>query len=258
MAKQLRAEQTRTTIIEAAAQMFDRQGFGSTSLSDIVARGGITKGALYFHFASKEALARAVIARQHQLSVNAAERLLARGLPGLETVLRTPFLLAEQVLTDPVARAGVRLTLEGGTLRNPVDGPYEEWTGVLAEQLRRGVRELDVRPAVDPDACARFVLSAFIGVQTVAQVLESPGHLPARLQEMWEVLIPGLALPRRCAHHRDLAARLADRLARSAAVAGVAPAPSPAPLPGPLPVPSAVPSPAPWPTTAAVAVGGVV
>lgn len=115
-----------------------------------------------------------------------------------------------------------------------------------------------MRPAVDPDACARFVLSAFIGVQTVAQVLESPGHLPARLQEMWEVLIPGLALPRRCAHHRDLAARLADRLARSAAVAGVAPAPSPAPLPGPLPVPSAVPSPAPWPTTAAVAVGGVV
>lgn len=143
MAKQLRAEQTRTTIIEAAAQMFDRQGFGSTSLSDIVARGGITKGALYFHFASKEALARAVIARQHQLSVNAAERLLARGLPGLETVLRTPFLLAEQVLTDPVARAGVRLTLEGepcgirstdrtrngpASSRSSCDGACGSWT----------------------------------------------------------------------------------------------------------------------------------
>ncbi|MFE3114216.1 ScbR family autoregulator-binding transcription factor [Kitasatospora indigofera] len=235
MAKQPRAEQTRTTIIEAAAQMFDRQGFGSTSLSDIVTRGGITKGALYFHFVSKDELARAVIARQHQRSADAAERLLSRNLPGLETVLRAPFVLAEQVLTDPVARAGVRLTLEGGTLRNPVGGPFEEWTGVLAEQLRQGVRELDVRPAVDPDACARFVLSSFTGVHLAARALESPGHLPARLQEMWEVLIPGLAQPRRCAHHRDLAARLTDRLARSAAVAGVpaVPPPGPSPLPSP-------------------------
>ncbi|GHH73818.1 TetR family transcriptional regulator [Kitasatospora indigofera] len=247
MAKQPRAEQTRTTIIEAAAQMFDRQGFGSTSLSDIVTRGGITKGALYFHFVSKDELARAVIARQHQRSADAAERLLSRNLPGLETVLRAPFVLAEQVLTDPVARAGVRLTLEGGTLRNPVAGPFEEWTGVLAEQLRRGVRELDVRPAVDPDACARFVLSSFTGVHLVARALESPGHLPARLLEMWEVLIPGLAQPRRCAHHRDLAARLTDRLARSAAVAGVPAVPPAVPPPGPSPLPS--------PATAGAAAG---
>ncbi|MCX5213168.1 ScbR family autoregulator-binding transcription factor [Kitasatospora sp. NBC_00240] len=249
MAKQPRAEQTRATIIEAAAQMFDRQGFGSTSLSDIVARGGITKGALYFHFASKEELARAVIALQHQLSVNAAERLLSRNLPGFETVLRTPFVLAEQVLTDPVARAGVRLTLDGGTLRKPVAGPYEEWTGVLAEQLRRGVRELDVRPPADPDACARFVLSSFTGVQLVAQVPASPGHLPARLQEMWEVLIPGLVHPRRCAHYRDLAARLADRLARSAAVAGPAPATAPVPSPATATVAATT-------AVAATAVGG--
>ncbi|CAM5687686.1 hypothetical protein SCALM49S_09773 [Streptomyces californicus] len=55
MARQLRAEQTRSTIITAAADLFDRRGYESTSLSDIVEHVQVTKGALYFHFAAKEA-----------------------------------------------------------------------------------------------------------------------------------------------------------------------------------------------------------
>ena len=56
-ARQERAEVTREAILEGAAEAFDAAGFGSTSLSDISQRAGVTKGALYFHFPSKEALA---------------------------------------------------------------------------------------------------------------------------------------------------------------------------------------------------------
>lgn len=64
MARQVRAEQTRATIITAAADLFDRQGYESTSLSDIVEHAHVTKGALYFHFAAKEDLAHAILELQ--------------------------------------------------------------------------------------------------------------------------------------------------------------------------------------------------
>lgn len=44
MARQVRAEKTRATIITAAADLFDRQGYEATSLSDIVEHARVTKG----------------------------------------------------------------------------------------------------------------------------------------------------------------------------------------------------------------------
>ncbi|MGH8997170.1 MAG: TetR/AcrR family transcriptional regulator [Acidimicrobiales bacterium] len=43
-------------LLGAARQLFGDQGYGATSLEEIVARAGVTKGALYHHFADKEAL----------------------------------------------------------------------------------------------------------------------------------------------------------------------------------------------------------
>src|SRR3954454_24421904 len=94
MARQLRAEQTRAAIITAAADLFDRHGYESTSLSDIVAHAKVTKGALYFHFAAKEDLARAIL----QLNATAAKTLVAeiegRGCSSLEALIRTTFGIA--------------------------------------------------------------------------------------------------------------------------------------------------------------------
>ncbi len=78
MARQLRAEQTRATIITAAADLFDRHGYESTSLSDIVAHARVTKGALYFHFAAKEDLAHAILELQSRTSRRLARDLDAR------------------------------------------------------------------------------------------------------------------------------------------------------------------------------------
>ena len=57
--RQSRSEVTRGKIIDAAVEMFNDGGYSSTGLGDIVERTGMTKGALYHHFNSKEALAAA-------------------------------------------------------------------------------------------------------------------------------------------------------------------------------------------------------
>ncbi|MEJ8643270.1 TetR family transcriptional regulator [Streptomyces sp. MS1.HAVA.3] len=55
---------TRRAILEAAAVVFEERGYGAAKLTDIVTLAHVTKGALYFHFDSKEDLAQAVIDAQ--------------------------------------------------------------------------------------------------------------------------------------------------------------------------------------------------
>jgi AcrR family transcriptional regulator len=60
---------TRAALLQAARELFGEQGYVDTSNDQIVARAGVTKGALYHHFAGKEALFRAVF-EQVQLEVS--------------------------------------------------------------------------------------------------------------------------------------------------------------------------------------------
>jgi AcrR family transcriptional regulator len=53
-------EVTRQALLGAARATFGSQGYAATSLDEIVAAAGVTKGALYHHFADKESLFRAV------------------------------------------------------------------------------------------------------------------------------------------------------------------------------------------------------
>ena len=56
-------EATRTKIMDASERLILGQGFAATSIDEIIGRVGITKGAFFYHFPSKNALAMALIER---------------------------------------------------------------------------------------------------------------------------------------------------------------------------------------------------
>lgn len=64
-------EATRLALIAAARQLFVERGYAETATPDIVSAAGVTRGALYHHFADKRALFRAVV--QHEAAAVAAE-----------------------------------------------------------------------------------------------------------------------------------------------------------------------------------------
>jgi AcrR family transcriptional regulator len=59
--KEAKAEETRRRILVAASRLFARQGYHKTTISDIAQAIGLTTGAIFHHFASKEALLDAVV-----------------------------------------------------------------------------------------------------------------------------------------------------------------------------------------------------
>ncbi|WP_067900057.1 TetR/AcrR family transcriptional regulator [Nocardia vaccinii] len=64
--RQRRVEHTRTVLLDAAEEVFAKQGFGGAALEDIAEAAGYTRGAIYSHFGTKEELFLVVIERYMQ------------------------------------------------------------------------------------------------------------------------------------------------------------------------------------------------
>ncbi|MER5992900.1 ScbR family autoregulator-binding transcription factor [Streptomyces viridosporus] len=208
MARQVRAEQTRATIITAAADLFDRQGYEGTSLGDIVEHARVTRGALYFHFAAKEDLAHAILELQSATCRRLARDTEIRGRTSLEALMRLTFSIARRSAEDPVLRAGLRLATGGARPRPPLSHPFTEWTDIVAARLLGAAEESDVQPDVDLDVVAHSLVCFFVGTRVVGRSREPAARQPRRTAEMWQILIRGLVPVTRRARYLSLAARL--------------------------------------------------
>lgn len=81
-----RSETMRSALLAAARRLFVEKGYADTATPDIVAAAGVTRGALYHHFADKQALFRAVVERESALVADAIERASPAGLPLMQAL----------------------------------------------------------------------------------------------------------------------------------------------------------------------------
>jgi AcrR family transcriptional regulator len=73
------SDATRGTLLSAARSLFTEHGYAATSTNEIADRAGVTRGALYHHFAAKDDLFRAVF---EQLEAEIAEHVAREALAG--------------------------------------------------------------------------------------------------------------------------------------------------------------------------------
>ncbi|RZS36578.1 TetR family transcriptional regulator [Herbihabitans rhizosphaerae] len=193
MARQERAERTRNVILDAAAEAFDEYGFVGASLSDILATAGVTKGALYFHFSSKEELASALIEEQFSVWGPFA----ATDRPGLQTVIDLTHNMAMNLMLSVRVRAAIRLVIEHGSFASPAIDAYRSWTDLVERCMVAAQATGDLRKEVQPDDLAMYVIGSFTGVQLRSQVLTGRADVRQRVTDMWQFLLPGIVPPRR-------------------------------------------------------------
>lgn len=191
MPQQVRARQTRDTILNAAAMVFDSQGFDAATIGDIVKASGTTKGALYFHFESKEALAKAIIEEQEAwLSAVPADT----DHP-LQEVIDISFVFSAALRNDPRLRASIRLTVERGTFHEPQPDAYQSWEAVVATRIQKAKKLGHVQARWSPAKLAQTVTGAVTGLQLASEVASGRQDLDKRLETFWDALLPGIVEP---------------------------------------------------------------
>ncbi len=175
---------TRADVLHAAAECFAEHGFRSTSLKEVADRAELTKGAVYFHFPTKEALAVAVIEEHYSTWPQLLAELAAEDLGPWELAMEMLDRAALAFRDDVAVRAGARLQIERSLIDAPLPEPYVGWVEVLTELLEQARRAGQLQPDVDPAVAARCLVASFFGMQHISDVL----HRRADILERWAEL----------------------------------------------------------------------
>lgn len=191
-----RADTTRLQILRAASRQFAHKSYSLVSLDDILADAEVTKGAMYFHFRSKHALASAIIEYRFAVAKSAVDELLALRLSGLETLIDISYLVAVDDIGDEASRAGLNLLESIGRADGLQARLLGDWVAAFAAIAKRAVAEGDIVGHLDPEGISRLLVSMYLGLRQTGDLAESERFL-GDLEQLWTLILPGIATPDR-------------------------------------------------------------
>jgi AcrR family transcriptional regulator len=172
-------ERTRDLLLQAAFREIYRSGFQSTGVDTILAATNVTKGALYYHFDSKEALGHAVI--EEIIGPSLRKRWLhplRNGADPIETLIS----IVQTISVRPeVVSAGCPLNnlaqemspLDEG-FRKRLAKMFHQWQQGTAMALRKGQSQGKVRRDLDPEGSASFLIAMYEGYVVLAKNAQDP------------------------------------------------------------------------------------
>jgi AcrR family transcriptional regulator len=162
-------EARRTQILDAAVACFSRNGFHQTTIQDICSEAGLSPGAVYRYFDSKEAMIGECCMRGQEETAMAFEG--AASQCGTQDVIAQLADIFFGELASPEAPPALRLHVQlwGESLRKPeiLAGLSSNRDGVrqhLQAVVERGQSLGDVDLEADPEYVARVLLSAYDGL----------------------------------------------------------------------------------------------
>jgi AcrR family transcriptional regulator len=180
-------------LLQAAFQEIHRSGFRSADLDAILAKAGVTKGALYHHFDNKEALGYAVAdeiiaSKVHQKWVQP----LRNAENPIDVLVR--IFRAESVKREDVQRGCYLLNLsqemsgldEG--FRRRTARVYKDWHDAMAQALREGQKRRVVRSDINAKETATFLIAAWEGYAVLGKNSQDPRMMESGQRSVIRVL----------------------------------------------------------------------
>lgn len=184
-----RTRRTRRRLLLAAAALFDEAGYRGASLSDILTAAGLTKGALYFHFRSKYALAEALLTEVDRSWAVVESEIGGRDLDPLWRLLVETDSYVSRWMYDPIVRGSSRC-LDDPELVDLRTRAFSRWeTATIGRLTEAGASGL-LAAEVEPRRAGRAVVAVATGNYALA---DGPDDLWARTTESWEGLLPIMA-----------------------------------------------------------------
>jgi len=190
---QQRSEATRQAILEAALKRFANYGYAAASVDDICADAGVSKGAFYHHFPSKQAIFLALlngwldsidVGFESAKGETVPETLLnmTRMLPGIFAAAdgRLPMFLEFWLQASRDEKVWQATT-----------EPYQRYQKYFTTLVKQGITEGSFRK-VDADAAAQAIVSLAVGMLLQGLLAPDDTNWQKTAQVGMEILLNGL------------------------------------------------------------------
>lgn len=153
------APSTAQRILDAAERSMARHGIRRVSMADVAAEAGLSRGAVYLHFAHRAALVDAVLARTAARFVASSEPAVRSGTTLADQVAEAAVFirqhLGDAVLTLPVPYHDSLLATIMTAQLDQLSGQWVEfWLPLLGDARRRG----EIRPHLDDRAAGEWIV----------------------------------------------------------------------------------------------------
>lgn len=192
---QRRSEETHANILETAHRLFARNGYDATGVAEICTEAGVSKGAFYHHFATKQA----VFLELTNGWMNSLENAFNLTMQSTSDFPQALLQMAEMVgqafqLLD--VRHSIFLEFWAQARRDPVVweaviAPYQRFQAYFSRLIRLGIEQGTLHP-VDPDQAARTLISLAIGLLMQAMFDPQAANWGEDTRQSIELLLDGM------------------------------------------------------------------
>src|ERR1700732_5072920 len=169
-----KGEQTRRKIIEAAAPIFNKQGYEGSSLNDLMEATGLKKGGIYRHFSTKEELAAEAFDYTWEAAWNARLLHVNERTSGIEKLkqLIANFVEHRSPVAGgcPILNTAIDADDGNPVLRAHVAKALRSWLSRLQVIVEQAQEQGETRPGVDPKAVATLIVASLEGALMMSRL----------------------------------------------------------------------------------------
>jgi len=190
--RERRASETRCLILDAAYHLFAGHGYGQTSVDAILLEAGLSKGAFYHHFVSKEELFKVLLEDRQRRCVEQMASAVSPASSRRDAIERLVTVALEFNEADP---DWVRMYFEfciqamrEGFARDIVARSLSECRAIVAEMLKGGQERRVVRADVATAAAAFLLIGIFDGI-ALQRAIDPDAASPSELADITADLI---------------------------------------------------------------------
>lgn len=163
-------------MLDAALDLFSRQGFARTTVEQVARQAGLSKAAVYLYFPSKDALLTGLVRRAVVPVAQTAIDRMAGHQGDPRPVIRGLFRILEHQLADPTVFAVPALVLREAAAAPEIAAMYkaevlDRVIPALVALLCKGITEGHIRP-VDPELTVRSIVGPVFLHMLLAEVFE--------------------------------------------------------------------------------------
>ncbi|HZM39793.1 MAG TPA: helix-turn-helix domain-containing protein [Acidimicrobiales bacterium] len=189
--QQARADETRQALLRAARELFTEQGYAQTSTEQLVQHAGVTRGALYHHFESKQALFEAVFLELEGEFGAIAARVMSPDVSAWDNLVAGCHAYLDMCLRPDVGRI---VLLDGPAVLGPgrwreIEDQYALAGILVGVQVAMAEGVVAPRPAVP---LARLVLAAINEAALYIAQSDHPRVARREAGETFDALLAGL------------------------------------------------------------------